>query len=383
LLDPKSTELVKGLLKDYYSRSPDISPHSIERREFGFGDFERKIAYRHVAFRDWKALKTYLTNDAPPFVSVSSAHYQHPDGRPMENKGRIGAELVFDLDASDLNLSCAKEHGRSWVCGTCLSAVKAETHKLVEDFLVPDFGFSEHDIEINFSGNRGYHIHINNDVVFGMGSEERKAISDYISAHDIDMSSFFPNLGMKGKRLEGPRPTDYGWGGKLAKGVISALNSGGPESLVAIGVDKATARILYRNRLEIVLGIGNGNWDTVSIPKKAEFWARMLSSIAIRQSDSIDKNVSIDVHKLLRLPGTIHGDTGLVAKRLKSFSDLSRFDPMSEAVAFAKGAHRVRVDSSPKFEIAGRSYGPFSKAEVELDTPAAVYLILKRSAVLA
>jgi DNA primase small subunit len=118
-------------------------PQSIERREFGFGDFERKIAYRHMAFRDWKALKTYLTNDAPPFVSVSSAHYQHPDGRPMENKGRIGAELVFDLDANDLNLPCAKVHGSSWVCDKCLDAVKAETHKLIEDFLMSDFGFSE------------------------------------------------------------------------------------------------------------------------------------------------------------------------------------------------------------------------------------------------
>ena len=120
MLDAKSSELVKGLLKDYYSKVSDISPHSIERREFGFGDFERKIAYRHVAFRDWKALKTYLVNDAPPFVSVSSAHYQHPDGRPMENKGSIGAELVFDLDANDLNLPCAKEHGSSWVCDKCL-----------------------------------------------------------------------------------------------------------------------------------------------------------------------------------------------------------------------------------------------------------------------
>ena len=121
-----------------------------------------------------------------------------------------------------------------------------------------------------------------------------------------------------------------------------------------MGIDKATAKILYKNRLEIVLGIGNGNWDTVNIPKKAEFWAKMLSSIAIKQSDSIDKNVSTDVHKLLRLPGTIHGDTGLIAKRLSSVSDLSNFDPMSDAVAFKGGSRKVRVDSAPQFEIAGR-----------------------------
>jgi DNA primase small subunit len=382
LLDAKSSELVKGLLKDYYSKVSDISPQSIERREFGFGDFERKIAYRHMAFRDWKALKTYLTNDAPPFVSVSSSHYQHPDGRPMENKGRIGAELVFDLDANDLNLPCAKDHGRSWVCEICLEAVKAETQKLIYDFLISDFGFAENEIGVNFSGNRGYHIHINNATVFGLGSDERKEISNYISANNIEMSSFFPTLGMKGKKLEGPRPTDYGWGGKLAKGVITALNSDDISSLVATGIDPATAKILYKNRLEIVLGIGNGNWDTVNIPKKAEFWAKMLASIAIRQSDSIDKNVSTDIHKLLRLPGTIHGDTGLIARRLKSAADLAAFDPMSDAVAFKGGTRKIRIDSAPKFTIDGKSYGPFSKTDVELETAAAVYLILKRSAIL-
>lgn len=382
MLDAKSTELVKKLLKDYYLKVGDLSPRAIERREFGFGDFERKIGYRHMAFRDWKALKTYLTNDAPPFVSVSSAHYQHPDGRPMENKGRIGAELVFDLDANDLNLPCSRTHGGSWVCEICLNAVKAETHKLIEDFLVADFGFSENEIEVNFSGNRGYHIHINNDVVFNLDSDERKSISNYISANGIEMASFFPNLGAKGKKLEGPKPTDYGWGGKLARGVINALNSGTLESLIAMGIDKSTARILYKNRLEITLGIGRGNWDTVNIPKKAEFWAMMLSSIAIRQSDSIDKNVSTDVHKLLRLPNTIHGDTGLIAKKLNSVSELSDFDPMKDAVVFKSGMQKVRIDASPKFEMSGKSYGPFTKVDVELETAAAVYLILKRSAIL-
>lgn len=381
MLDPKSTDLVRSLLKDYYSKVADISPKSIEKREFGFGDFERKIAYRHKAFSDWRSFRTYLTNDAPPFVSVSSSYYRDPAGRPMENKGRLGAELVFDLDANDLNLPCAAVHGRSWVCDKCLDAVKAETQKLIEDFLIPDFGFSDKEIEVNFSGNRGYHIHINNDIVFGMDSDERKAISDYISGQGIEMSSFFPTIGMKGKKLEGPKPGDYGWGGKLARGVIKALNTGVGE-LTSLGIDRPTASLLFRKRMEVILGITTGNWDKINIPKKAEIWQKTLSSIAIKQSDSIDKNVSTDVHKLLRLPNTIHGDTGLIAKRLKSMSDLSKFDPMVEAVAFTKGIHKVRADSVPKFDIGGQSYGPFLKNDVEIATPAAVYLILKRSAIL-
>jgi hypothetical protein len=55
---------------------------------------------------------------------------------------------------------------------------------------------------------------------------------------------------------------------------------------------------------------------------------------------------------------------------------------MSDAVAFRTGTQRVRIDSAPKFAINGQSYGPFSKTDAELETAAAVYLTLKRSAIL-
>jgi DNA primase small subunit len=381
LLDNKSALFVSSLLRQYYTRAQGIAPRDIASREFGFGDFEKKIAFRHCAFKDEKELKEYLTRNAPAFVSYSSAEYQRPAGRPIESKGMLGSELVFDLDSSDIKLACKAEHGDGWICGKCLDAVKGQTVRLIEDFLVPDFGFSDNDIEINFSGNRGYHVHINSSTVYGLDSEAKRSIANYIAGRDIDPRSFFPALGVRGVRLDGPKPTDAGWGGKLANAVIAALNKG-TDALIALGIEKSYAGKLYRNRASIILGITTGNWDKVQIPNKAEFWSNVLNSIAIAQSSSIDRNVTGDSSHLIRLPGTIHGDTGLIAEKIGSLAALKDFDPMKDAIAFKAGTIRIATQKVPAFSMGGAQMGPYNNEKPELPTYAAVYLMLKRLATL-
>jgi DNA primase small subunit len=382
LLGDKESLLVKALLKNFYESASNIAPRNIEKREFGFGDFERKISYRHYSFKDEKSLKDYLAKEKPAFVSISSAEYEKPDGRPMENKKWIGADLLFDIDASDLNLKCKQTHPSSWVCQKCLDGAKFETTKLIEEFLIPDFGFLEKEISVNFSGNRGYHIHVRNDEAFKLDGSARKSIGNYITGNGIELNSFFPTLGIRGVRLEGPKPTDYGWGGKLANGVIKAL-SGGTSGLMELGIDKKTAEMLTRKSTEVRLGISTGNWDKINIPHKAEFWSNVLKSIAINQSDAIDKNVSTDIYHLIRLPGTIHGDTGLIAKGVKSLKALDTFEPMNDAVAFGDEPLKVKTAKVPQFTMCSRSFGPYDDALAELPTYAAVYLILKRFATLS
>ena len=382
MLGDRESALVTALLKEFYGSISGIAPRNIERREFGFGDYERKIHYRHYSFRDEKSLKDYLSRNAPPFVSNSSAEYERPDGRPMENKKWLGEDLLFDIDASDLKLKCRTEHSSSWVCEKCLDGAKIETQKLIDEFLIPDFGLSEKEIFVNFSGNRGYHIHVHNEDMFRLDGNARKSIVNYITGNNIELNSFFPTIGRRGVRLEGPKPTDYGWGGKLANGVISALGSG-TSGLMELGIDKRNSEMLVRKSAEVRLGISTGNWDKINIPKKAEFWSNVLKGIAIKQSDAIDKNVSTDIYHLIRLPGTVHGDTGLIAKRVRSLKSLQDFEPMDSAVAFGDKPIKVRTGIVPKFSMHGASFGPYNNQTVELPTYSGVYLILKRFAVLA
>lgn len=376
-MQPEVISLFKSHLKDYYSKSDDFVPSAVEKREFGFGDFEKKIAFRHAAFKSGSELKRYLVDNSPPFVSCSSAEYERPDGRPMEAKGWLGSELIFDLDASDLHLPCQKQHDRSWVCQNCLDSVKEETTRLVEDFLVPDFGFFEKDIKINFSGNRGYHVHVTDNGAFTLDSKARRQISEYITGTGLDAQKFFEIKTVK-KTLFGPQPDSNGWGGKFAKGMITALNS--EQELRELGIDAKTAKQLVDKKEEVKLGISLGVWDKVKIPKKAEFWTGVVRRMAIQQSDSIDRNVTNDTGHLLRLPNTIHGDTGLLGRSIGSVKQLQSFDPMKDAVVLSGNPLRIHVEKAPQFSIGGESFGPYDNKSVELPLHAALYLLLKKSA---
>ncbi len=378
MLDEKSAAFATSLLREYY-RGADLAIENVSEREFGFGNFETKIAFRHYAFKDLSALRRYLVANAPPFCDASSSLYAYPDARPMEKKQWKGSPLTFDLDASDLRLDCQKAHGSSWICQNCLDEVKAETIKLIEDFLVPDFGFLRSEINVNFSGNRGYHVHVNSKEIFLLDSKQRRKISEYISGTSMDIRRFFPTIGQRGMRLVGPKPSEHGWGGKLARGLITALN-GGTAAMTKLGIDAKMAKRLEAQKAEVIFGITTGNWDKINIQKKGEFWSAVMQRMAISQSDSIDRNVTNDVYHLIRLPDTIHGGTGLIAKRLASPSQLDKFDPMLEAVAFGSGSGsaKLHIERAPKFSIGGEEYGPYENSDENLPACTALYLILKR-----
>jgi DNA primase small subunit len=374
LPDPRA--LLADLLAGYYKTAKEITPKHVEQREFGFGTLETKIAVRHIAFDSESKYRAYLLRNAPAYISCSEAYYKYPAARPMEKKIPTGGELAFDLDATEMNLACQKVHGTKWVCGNCLNEVKQEVFKLIEDFLVPDFGFSETEIGINFSGNRGYHLHIDADRVLKLTNPARRAISDYIAGNGLDFNEFFPTAGQRGTKLLGPKPNDPAWGGKIARNFLNYLNSGA-EKLMMLGMNRQTAAELYKKRALVELGIRSGNWDMVYVKKKGEVWANVIKNQAIMQSDRIDKNVTSDISHLLRVPNTIHCETGLMATRIASKSELERFNPLKDSIAFRKGELELHVDKSPELTMNSSTYGPYDNKDVSLPMYVGLYLYLK------
>lgn len=372
----KEQLFVTGLIRDYYKKAGVAGPDRLSSREFGAGTFERKIAYRHMHFPNELEFRKFLVERAPPYVSYSAAYYKRPDARPMENKGWLGSELVFDLDVTDMDLPCQTAHDRGWVCESCLDGVKEETLKLIEGFLIPDFGFSEKELEINFSGNRGYHVHVKKESVLQLDSDARKEISDYISGNGLEVESLFPTIGQRGTKLIGPRTSDKGWGGRIARNMIANLNLG-VDHLMGMGIERKTAKSLYGKRALVEMGINNGNWDMVYIKNKAEFWKKILGNQAISQSDRIDRNVTKDPSHLIRLPESIHGETGLIAKKVGSLAELGSFEPMKDAIAFRGQEIESEVNSRYKLVMNGETFGPYSKQRARLPVYAALYLYLK------
>ncbi len=380
--------LVNGLISGFYKTATGLAPDRIAEREFGVGNFDVKISQRHMSFRNEHDLRGYLSANAIPYVSSSSAYYKFPTGRPMERKGWMGSELVFDLDVTDMDLPCQIKHGKSWVCSVCLEEIKKETIKLVYDFLVADFGFSEKEIDVNFSGNRGYHVHVKNKDVLMLDAAARKQVTEYISGVGIDFDKFFMQTSniwdketynmKKMKMVTGPNPKEKGWGGKIARNFISSLDAG-PSALERMDIDAETAKKLYRNKILIERGIGAGSWDFgrgISVKKMVEMCRKMVQNQAIVQSDRIDRNVTNDPTHLLRLPNSIHGGTGLIARKLAAPKELYRFDPLSEGIAFRKGFVKINANTGYELRMAGQKFGPYA-GEIKVPTYVGVYLYLR------
>ena len=348
---------ISGLVSEYYKTVPEIAPDKVEQREFGFGNFTNKIAFRHYAFKGEAQFRKYLIDNAPLFVDYSAAYYKYPDARPMDRKGWLGSELRFDLDASDAKFECSK-HDKGWLCQERLDSVKSETIKLIEEFLIRDFGFSEKDIEVNFSGNRGYHIHIRKENVMKLDGVSRQEISSYIKASNLSIESLFPGIKLgPSMQFPGPKPTDAGWRGRVARSFINKLNIG-PDFFIFLGIEKSLARKMYREKSLIELGIKNGNWGMASIPRKLDFWSSIITHIVDEDSAFIDENVTNDPSHLMRLQGSMHGGTGFAARKLASVHDLEKFDPMKDAIVFKKGELKVTATTKYPLVINGEESGP-------------------------
>jgi DNA primase small subunit len=110
-----------------------------------------------------------------------------------------------------------------------------------------------------------------------------------------------------------------------------------------------------------------------------ESWEKILDYCAKDEFVKIDTVVTADIHRLVRLPNTLHGKTGF--KKVEfPISQIDDFDPLKEAIAFKKGTVKVFAYNSPQFRVQEETFGPYKNVRVELPTAAAVLLICKGKA---
>jgi DNA primase small subunit len=277
----------------------------------------------------------------------------------------MGADVVFDLDIhSDTKYGVYKK----------LDSVKDDAIRLTEDFLVSDFGISKKDIAYVFSGNRGYHIHARDSEYLNLRSDGRREMVDYIMGSGLNYNNFFDEQEiMKGVvKLTGPTPDEGGYRGRFARETIRLLHED-PTRIARKFKDSS-------ERDNFIQGINEGNWSRTSVKDIK----KRLSAVADRLSVSCvntDAGVTQDLSKLIRVPNSIHGDTGLIAKKVEK---MDSFYPLKDATAEWKGETKIRfTEDVPELEFSS-TFGPFKNEEIRsLPTPIAVFFILRRSAALS
>lgn len=406
----KSHEFIRSMFAEYYRGPFSLSvPPNVERREFGFLSLSQKGMMRHISFGSERELKSFLEKSVPSDAYVSCAYYEEPEAE-MDKKGWLGADLIFDIDADHIPTPCGKAHDewecgnchsagkgpapercpkcgsekletRIWPCNVCLDSAKAETVKLL-DMLTKDFGFSEEELYVFFSGHRGYHVHVESEAVKSVDAIGRKEIVDYVCG--LGLETAFHGLDVvDGKLLLASRNLglkELGWRGRVAKCMHDLLSA--EEKCTTIGLDDGPAKAIIVSREAILKGwCDHGLWSAVKgvSPKTMQ---RMVKHCIDSQSARIDTVVTTDIHRLIRLADSLHSKTGL--KKVEfPLSEIDSFDPFKSAVVFRGGDISVSVSSSPEFTLGDETFGPYTDQKVNVPAAVAVFLVCKGRAEVA
>jgi DNA primase catalytic subunit len=109
-------------------------------------------------------------------------------------------------------------------------------------------------------------------------------------------------------------------------------------------------------------------------------WREIAEKAAEFYGGEIDRPVTHDIHRVIRLIGSLNGKTGFKVSELTR-DHLNDFDPFRDAIAFNNGHMKVKFLYSspgvPRFKIGDEDYGPFHGESVELPSPAAAFVLCK------
>jgi DNA primase small subunit len=344
-------------------------------------------------------LRSFVPSDA----YYSCAYYESPEAE-MDKKGWLGADLIFDIDADHILTPCNKSHDRwicvncgfagcglppqkcpscgmqkfeekTWPCEICLESAKNETIKLVE-MLTEDFGFSSKEVKVFFSGHRGYHVHVESEHVQNLDAVARKEIVDYIIGLGLDINFHGFNISRKGRFSSGPSLEDAGWRGRIAKGTYDFLLKASVNDLKRLGLKKRTIEAIISQKDYVLENWGRRNLWALIKGVGGESWRKIANYGAKSQASKIDTVVTTDVHRLIRLNGSLHGKTGFRKVEIPT-NNIEGFDPLKDAVAFRKGELEIIVFDAPEIRVGEEIYGPFKKCRVELPTAVAMLLLCK------
>ena len=105
----------------------------------------------------------------------------------------------------------------------------------------------------------------------------------------------------------------------------------------------------------------------------------MAEDVAIRLSGEVDEPVTADIKRLIRLPGSIHGKSGLRVTPL-SRAELTDFDPMSMAVPSEYSDEPVTVTMKRDYDLRMKDQHFKLSGTVDVPEYAAVFLIGKKLA---
>jgi DNA primase small subunit len=341
---------LRGRFGDHYRRVDPEEPPDAQDREWGYvpwtsGPGERYA--RHNALLDLGDLSAFLARERPKHVYFSAGRYDDPSATTMDRKGWQSSDLIFDLDADHLPSTAPTDS-----YAEMLAACKDALLRLLE-FLEDDFGFE--DLSVVFSGSRGYHVHVRDGSVQRLNRDARREIVDYVRGIGLEFDALLSEETVGGEMgRESPAtnrylPTDGGWGERVhtrLQNLMAEVREMDEEAALARlqefdGVGERKARTAYRFADTRFVEIERGNLSAHNV---FESLAEQFAPLVVAEENApIDEPVSTDTNRLIRLPGSLHGGSGLAVRPIPR-EEIDSFDPLVDAVPETFRSHDIAVE---------------------------------------
>ncbi|MHA2225622.1 MAG: DNA primase catalytic subunit PriS [Candidatus Hodarchaeales archaeon] len=312
-------------IRDYYSTEFDITKvsavldfSSFPIREFGFVSVNGKF-FRNASFETPQALVDFLV-DRTPIHAYVGAVYNEPASRerPIHTLEWKGHELVFDIDLDEYDAVrkyVCECQGADQVCHRCWQLVTLAI-LIIDETLRFDFGMN--DIIWLFSGRRGIHAWVLDKIGFELNQEQRKSIIDYLSViHGEDETA----------RIQERMKLKYDFRKRIEHTVFKYfLKNIRHKDLLGLGFSSSIASDIKR-QLDHQEGQVDENLSKYFNLRLSKI--NKYDEIMRRWVPRIDHKVTIDLRRLIRLPYSIHGKTGKIA-RIIDTGDITKFNPENE-----------------------------------------------------
>jgi DNA primase small subunit len=377
-MEERTRAYLRGRFRDHYRRSELTPPPYPQSREWGYIPWSAGPTrmVRHQSLLELGEVADFLRRERPRHVYFSAGRYDDPGADDMDEKGWRDSDLVFDIDAD--HLTGVDPQRDSY--GEMLAAGKDEVLNLI-DLLEDDFGFS--DLTVVFSGGRGYHVHVRDEGVRDLNRDERREIVDYLRGDDIELDAI-QRTEMGGTATRRVLKKDGGWGRRVHRELLALA-----DELLELDEGDALDRLKEFDRIgdgraQTILGAVSEGYEKLESgnverggPGIRQLAKVITRTVVAEQSAAIDEPVTTDLRRLIRLPGSLHGGTGLSVTRIPR-DEIEAFDPLVDPVpeTFEGNEVSIEVTEPGPVELNDESF-TLSEGDVSVPEYVAVFLMAR------
>jgi DNA primase small subunit len=205
-------------------------------------------------------------------------------------------------------------------------------------------------VSVYFSGNNGFHLFVSEKSFRPLSAEARSDIASYLKGTSLMTESI---------------------------GVRKVNSNSGPDFLIKF--PKSGISYGWRKMVAAKLGVNQSSVVKLShiVQRNGgyEGFKSELANVAKNLGVRIDPQVTMDLHRIFRMPGTINSKSGLVKMKCNDFES---FDPLTDSCLLGSREVEIKINvpSPVGIKLGGQSFR-LRKQTMRLPLFAAVYLICK------